>query len=126
MTIMIQLPNPVEDSLRQAARRQRLTPEAYAAQLIEDALTTAELPGIKEGPTPEVLTTLEELVASIQSLPRDPNNIRPATGSLQELLENAPEDPEFDLDEWQRQWDLFEQELKEIERADRERDGLGY
>ncbi len=126
MTMMIQLPNTVAATLRKAAKRRQISPDVLAAQLIEDALTAEALPAVEATLTSDVLPSLEQLVAKIQGLPRDPRNIRPATASLKELLENAPEDPEFDLDEWQRQWDLFEQELKDIERADRERDRLGY
>ena len=126
MTIMIQLPNPVEDSLRKAAQRRHLSPEALAAQLIEGALMTEILSSPTDGPTSDVLPTLEEIVAKIKALPSDPANIRPATGSLKELLENAPQDPDFDLAEWQQQWGLFEQELREIEQTDRERDRIGF
>lgn len=126
MTMMIQLPNTVAATLRKAAKRRQISPDVLAAQLIEDALTAEALPAVEATLTSDVLPSLEQLVAKIQGLPRDPRNIRPATASLKELLENAPEDPEFDLDEWQRQWDMFEQELKDIERADRERDRLGY
>lgn len=122
MTLMIHLPNTVADTLRKAAKRRKLSPEALAVQIIEEALIPEELPTLGESLRDNTLPSLEEIVAKIQALPRDPRNIRPATASLQELLENAPEDPEFDLDEWQRQWELVEQEMKEIERADQERD----
>ena len=126
MTMMIQLPNTVAATLRKAAKRRQISPDVLAAQLIEDALTAEALPAVEATLTSDVLPSLEQLVAKIQGLPRDPRNIRPATASLKELLENAPEDPEFDLDEWQRQWDMFEEEVKDIERADRERDKLEY
>jgi hypothetical protein len=42
--------------------------------------------------------TLEEVVARIRATPPNPANIHPATESLADLLLNAPEDPDFDLE----------------------------
>lgn len=60
--------------------------------------------------------TLEELVAEIKATPPNPKNIRPATGSLREALENRPDDPDFDLESWNRQWAAIEYEMKTITR----------
>ena len=78
MTIMISVPSALEDTLRKAARRQRLSPEQLAVQILEDALTADDL------------TTLEEVVARTKALPRRPENIRPAVGSLRDLLAGDP------------------------------------
>lgn len=118
MTLTINLPGKVVANLNQRASKQHITPETLAAQILEDALQDV------------VYKTPEEVIERIKRLPRDPSNIRPATVSLADLLANAPEDPDFDLAEWQRQWELVEQEMKAVERADREadreRDGLDY
>lgn len=61
------------------------------------------------------------LIARIQSLPPNPENIRPAQGSLEEYLAAsiASENPneEFDLKEWQRNWDAVEAEMKAVTKA---------
>jgi hypothetical protein len=38
--------------------------------------------------------------------------IRRATASLQELLENSPVDPNFDIAQWQREWAAIEAEIE--------------
>lgn len=58
------------------------------------------------------------LVEQIKTTPPNPAAIRPATGSLVEALKNAPEDPDFDLEAWTRQWDVVEAEMKAADRAD--------
>ena len=55
---------------------------------------------------------LEDVVARIKALSPNPNSIRPATESLQALLESAPDDPEFDWAEWQAGWTAVEAEMK--------------
>jgi hypothetical protein len=105
MTLLIDLPKSTEENLREAARKQRLSPERLAAQILEDALA------------PDPFPTLEEVVAKIKALPTKPENVRPAVGSLQELLASDPEDAEFDLESWQEEWDRVEAEMKAITRA---------
>ena len=105
MMITIELPVFVEENLREAASLQRVSPEKLAAQILEDAFQ------------PKVFQTLEQVVEHAKRLPRDPNNIRPATASLKELLENAPVDPDFDLEKWQQEWAKVEEEMKAISRA---------
>ncbi len=112
MTIMIQLPNVVEKHLREAAIKQQVSPEALAAQILEEALVG------------EIFPTLEEVIAKIKALPPNPHAIRPATASLKELLENAPVDPDFDLEAWQREWAKVEKEMKAITRANAIAEGL--
>jgi hypothetical protein len=105
MTITIELPITVEESLREAAAFQRMSPEDLAARILEDAFQ------------PEVFQTLEQVIERAKRLPRDPQNIRPATASLKELLENAPVDPNFDLERWRREWEKVEEEMKAISHA---------
>ncbi len=100
MTLLISLPKTTERDLMEAARKQKTTPEALAAQILTEALA------------PDPFPTLEEVVAKIKALPVKPENIRAATGSLQEHLEADPEDPEFDLEAWQREWEKIEEEMK--------------
>lgn len=114
MTILVSLPTSIEDSLRRAARMQSISPEHLAAQILEDAFTD------------EGFETPEQVIERIKRLPPDPSNIRLATVSLKELLENSPVDPDFDVAEWQRQWNLIEQEMKAVSRANREAEGLDF
>jgi prevent-host-death family protein len=65
------------------------------------------------------------LVERIKATPPNPAAIHPATASLAELLQNAPEDPDFDLETWTRQWDAIEAEMKAIDRADDIAEGRG-
>lgn len=112
MTITIDLPVTVEESLREAATFQRMSPEELAAQILEEAFQ------------PEVFQTLEQVVEHAKRLPRNPDNIRPATVSLKELLENAPVDPDFDLEKWKREWEMVEKEMKTISRVNAIAEGL--
>lgn len=108
MTISIQLSDTLEKKLRRAARQQRLSPEKLAAQILEEALVV------------EISPNLEEVIAKIKALPPNPNAIRPAVGSLKEALESAPEDPNFNLEEWQMQWAAVEEEMKAMDRVEYE------
>lgn len=49
----------------------------------------------------------------------------PATASLAELLQNAPEDPDFDLESWTQQWQAIEAEMKALDRTDDIAEGRG-
>lgn len=62
--------------------------------------------------------TLEEVVADIKRLGPGIPNIHEATASLAELLENAPHDPDFNLEEWQREWAKVEAEMKAADERD--------
>ena len=105
MTVTITLPDTIEKSLLKQAKKQRLSPEELALRILEDALV------------PETTLEVEDVVARIKALPPNPNSIRPATESLQKLLQNAPDDPEFDVDEWQEAWTSVETEMKEVTRT---------
>ena len=55
---------------------------------------------------PETIRNDPEMIALVEKIkatPPNPNNIHPATASLADLLQNAPEDPDFDLETWTRQ-----------------------
>jgi prevent-host-death family protein len=70
---------------------------------------------------PEIIRNHPDMIAlvdRIKATPPNPNNIHPATASLADLLRNAPQDPDFDLETWTRQWDAIEAEMKAIDRAD--------
>ena len=71
----------------------------------------------------DVFPSLEEVVAKIQAAPPNPHSFRPAKGSLADALRDAPEDPHFDLAEWNKKWSEVEAEMKALTRADRLVDG---
>jgi hypothetical protein len=109
MPITITLPAELEENLQAKAEAQ----QRPLADLIVDILSdVVESEG--EDHTPD----LEEVVAEIRALPPNPAAVRLATASLAELLENAPEDPTFDLARWTRQWQMIEAEMKARDRAD--------
>ena len=76
-------------------------------------------PSIEAADTDLDLPTLEELVTKIKAMPPNPSAIHPAKESLLEYLTNLPDDPDpsFDAEEWDREWDKFEVELKAINHA---------
>ncbi|MCP4538307.1 MAG: type II toxin-antitoxin system Phd/YefM family antitoxin [Chloroflexi bacterium] len=77
---------------------------------------------------PEAIRNDPEMIALVERIkatPPNPATIRPATGSLAEALQNAPEDPDFDLETWTRQWKAIEAEMKAIDRADDIAEGRG-
>lgn len=71
----------------------------------------------------EALTSLEAVVAEIKRMPRNPNNIKPASGLLGKhlLAQEQKLDPTFDINEWLQQWDQLEAEMKAASLANEER-----
>jgi hypothetical protein len=113
MTITLPLIGDLAERLQSEAEAQHITVENLALNILYDAL------GVENTfPTPE------EVVAKIKATPPNPAMIRPATGSLEEALLNAPEDPDFDLETWTRAWEAFEAQMKAIDRANDIAEGL--
>jgi hypothetical protein len=101
MALMIQLDEPLLKRLQLKAKESQLSVE----QLVLDILSDAVKPQ-------EDFPTLEEVVARIKNTPPNPASIRLATGSLADHLRNAPDDPDFDLETWTREWEQIEAEMK--------------
>lgn len=117
MTITITLPDDLATKLKSRADSQHLPLADVAINILMTALEgEAEL---DDFPTPE------EVVAQIKATPPNPANIHPATESLADLLLNAPEDPDFDLESWNRDWARVEAEMKAITRANDLAEGRG-
>jgi prevent-host-death family protein len=96
---------------------------AHYEQLLNQ-VTTQTVPPVD----PETIRNDPEMIALVEKIkaePPNPNNIHPARASLADLLQNAPEDPDFDLETWTRQWDAIEAEMKAIDRADDIAEGRG-
>jgi len=103
MALTITLPDELAEQLQQAAAEQQLSVEEIASLILRDALRREDF-----FPTPE------QVVAKIKALPKNPNAIRPAQGSLAEALRNAPHDPDFNLEEWNRAWAKVEAEIEAL------------
>jgi hypothetical protein len=82
-------------------------------------MTPADIEAIRNDPE------LMALVKRIQATPPNPTAIHPATSSLAELLQNVPEDPDFDLESWTQEWEAIEAEMKARDRADDIAEGRG-
>jgi plasmid stability protein len=105
MVLTITIPDDVAEQLRRKANEEQRSIEDVAAEMLDEALAAEYIP-----PTPE------EVVAKAKLLPRNPDAVRPAEGSLLEYLrQTTPEaDPEFDLEAWTREWEAVEAEMKAI------------
>ena len=56
--------------------------------------------------------TIEEVVADIKKRGPGVPNFREATASFADLLANAPHDPDFNLEAWEREWAKVEAEIE--------------
>lgn len=115
MTITITLPDELAQDLQHRAEEKEVSLDELVINLLVSALVNE----------PEDYPSLEEVVTRIKASPPNPANIHPATASLAELLLNAPEDPDFDLETWKREWANVEAEMKAIERANDITEGGG-
>ena len=106
MSITITLPEEIEARLQRKAETQQRSVEEVAIDLLNSIVEQDES-----------VPRLGEIVRKIQGTPPDPHNIRPAEGSLAAALRNAPEDPDFALVVWEREWAAAEAEMQAITRA---------
>ncbi len=109
MATSILLPDHLEAVLQQYAAGQQRSVEEVALDILNDALDTMS-------PAPSV----DDVVATIQATPPNLHNIRPARGSLADALRNSPNDPEFDLTQWNADWAAVEAEMRAMTRANDE------
>ncbi|HEX6291403.1 MAG TPA: hypothetical protein VFZ66_19625 [Herpetosiphonaceae bacterium] len=107
MATTITLPDTLEFQLRQQAQVQHRSVEDIALDILRDALDIA-------APSP----TTDDIVARIKATPPNPQNIRPARGSLADALRDEPGNPDFDLDQWERDWAEVEAEMRAMTRTD--------
>jgi plasmid stability protein len=113
MPLTITLPDKIEEKLQRRAKAQQLSIEEFVRDILVDAL--------EDDPFP----TLEEVVTKIRSTPPNSQSIRPAVGSLAETLRSLPDDPDFDLATWKREWAEIEAEMKAVTRANEIAEGRG-
>ena len=114
MALQISLPEELAGELTRRASQQRRSAQEIVIDLLNRALGSAEY---------DDLETPEQVVARIQALPRNPDALRPAQGSLADALRNTLTNDSFDLEEWQREWDKVEAELREMTILDDIREG---
>ena len=114
MPTSVVLPDPLTRRLEEKAASQNQSLDEFVLDALEQALEEED-----EEPT------LEEVVAKIRATPRDPSRFHPATESLAGILSDAPEDPTFDSEEWNREWAKVEAEMKAITRANDRAEGRG-
>jgi hypothetical protein len=107
----ITLPDELADTLQT---------KAEAEQISLDELVTGLLAGLLE-PEPDDFSTLEEMGTKIKTTPANPANTHPAPESLADLLMNAPEGPNFDLETWTQRWAAVEAELEATSSLERVR-----
>lgn len=114
MSVTITLPDEIANPLQAQAEAKHISLDKLVTDLLTNVLATNQ----EED-------ELEALVVRIKATPPNPANIHPPTASLAELLLNSPEDPDFDLEAWSREWAKVEAEIKAIERADDIAEGRG-
>ena len=105
MAITIPLSDDLIAELNERAKKQQLTVEQLAIQILTEAVAGFEL------------VTPREVVSRIRSTPPNPTQVRTSTANLADLLDAAPGHPFFDLESWKRQWSVEEAEMKAITRA---------
>jgi hypothetical protein len=116
MPVTITLPKKIETQLEALAEEQHLPVEKLALDILNHAVEV-EMEG--SFPTPE------EVVARIKALPPNPHGVHPAKGSLAKALRDAPDDPDFDVVDWNKKWTVVEAEMKAITRANDAAEGRG-
>ena len=118
MELTLTLPRALAEKLTSRAKSQRQSVEELACTILDQSLDQDENQ-----------RALEALVARIKALPPNPQAIRLATISLADYKAQHPvseaEDEEFDQEEWQRNWDAIEQEMKDVTRKNNIAEGRG-
>jgi predicted DNA-binding protein len=133
-TLTVQLPDELRLRAEKIVAQRGDTIEHLIRELLEEYLEQAEHLEVASNGDAHIsdndlsndqddYPSLEEIVAKIKATPSDPSNIHPATQSLAELLAASPEDPSFDLEEWNREWATVEAEMKAITRANDRAEG---
>ena len=119
MSVTITLPDPLSERLQNEAQARSQSVENLAVELLSRALTD------QSG------QELMALSARIRALPPNPANQFDPQAGMHSLTEHlsatiAAEDlnEEFDLEEWQRNWNAVEAEMKITDRANDIAEGL--
>ncbi len=114
MAMTITVPDNVEVQLQRQAKAQHRSAEDVALGILHDALAGMA-----------VFPPTDAVVANIQAARPHPQNIRQARGSLADALRSAPNNPDFDLTQWNHDWAAVESEMRAMTRADDLAEGRG-
>jgi hypothetical protein len=102
MPTIVRLPDDLSRRLQRKAARLNLSVEDYVLALVADVVPDHD-------PT---WLSLEEVVASIRAIPRDPSGYQPPSASLRDLLSAAEFEPKIDESIWNSDWAVIEQGMK--------------
>ncbi len=111
MSVTITLPRNLEAELQSAAEARKSSIEELALALLGNAIKAALAP------------SPEDVVAEIRAA--SPATAHPADGSLAEALRSAPDDPDFELEAWRREWSAVEAEMTALTLANDLTEGRG-
>jgi plasmid stability protein len=114
MATMITVPDSLEVQLQQHAHAQHRSVEAVALDLLREALNAAT-----------AAPSVNDVVATIKATAPNPSSIRPARGSIADILRRTPSTVDVDLDQWNQDWAAVEQEMRAMTRADDRAEGHG-
>lgn len=113
MATTITLPDALEIELQQRARTEQRSVEDVVLEILHEAFAETTLP------------SLDAVAAKIKSTGPNPGNIRPAQGSLADVLRRTNSTQDVDLDQWNKEWAAVEAEMRAAERADDLAEGRG-
>lgn len=121
MTVTVTLSENIAERLQAHADEFHLSLDALVEKLLADALPVAETNGFHAPADDDDLPTLGEVVARIKATPLNPDAIERGAkvgdmAYIQSLLDHPPTDT-LTVEEWAEYWPAFEQELKELDRA---------
>ena len=105
MTLSIQLSQKLATKLKEEAQQRKVRPEQLAVNILIDFLDDQQDDGIP---------SVAEVVRQIRSLPKDDRFVSLPEKSLADMLKNAPADPDFDLEQWEAEWEKVEEELEQL------------
>lgn len=129
MTITVTISTPTGERLQTQADKVDLPLDTLVERMLINSLPVYETNGFHitnddtadDDPADDDFPTLEEVVAMIKATPPNPNAFKPGEkfgdmAYIQSLLDNPPTDT-LTVAEWEEYWPAFEQELKELDRA---------
>lgn len=114
MPLTVSLPEPLAFQLQSRAKAEQMPLDKMVVDMLLNVLETK----------PAIDQALEQLVAEIKATPPNPASFRPARGSLLEALKDAPNEPDIDVESWNREWAAVEAEMKTITRLNDYAEGL--
>lgn len=114
MPLTVTLPEPLALQLQSRAKVQKVPLGQMVVKMLSSYFE----------PETEIDLSVEELVAEIKAMPPNPACFRPAQGSLLEALKDVPNEPEIDVESWNREWAAVEAEMKTITRLNDYAEGL--